>query len=58
MALIVTSDLGAASWDVCHPGVSDRTGMPVGTVTIPTGVALGGTRAHPASTSWRRRDPQ
>ena len=40
IALIIDADLGAAPWDVFHTGVSDRTGIPVGTVIILTGVAL------------------
>lgn len=40
VALIIASDLGAAPWDVFHTGVSDRTGIPVGTVIILTGLAL------------------
>jgi uncharacterized membrane protein YczE len=40
IALIIDADLGAAPWDVFHTGVSDLTGIPVGTVIIITGVAL------------------
>lgn len=40
IALIIDADLGAAPWDVFHTGVSDRTGIPVGTVIILTGIAL------------------
>jgi uncharacterized membrane protein YczE len=40
IALIIAADLGAAPWDVFHTGVTDRTGIPVGTVIILTGVAL------------------
>ncbi len=40
VALIIHADLGAAPWDVFHTGVSDLTGIPVGTVIILTGVAL------------------
>jgi uncharacterized membrane protein YczE len=40
IALIIDADLGAAPWDVFHTGVSDLTGVPVGTVIILTGAAL------------------
>jgi uncharacterized membrane protein YczE len=40
VALMIHADLGAAPWDVFHTGVSDRTGVPVGTVMILTGAAL------------------
>lgn len=40
VALIIGADLGAAPWDVFHTGVSDRTGIPVGTVIVLTGLAL------------------
>ena len=40
VAVLIASDLGASPWDVFHTGVSDLTGMPVGTVLIVTGVAL------------------
>jgi uncharacterized membrane protein YczE len=40
VALLIGSDLGAAPWDVFHTGVSELTGIPVGTVLILTGVAL------------------
>ena len=40
IALIIDADLGAAPWDVFHTGVSDLTGLPVGTVIILTGLAL------------------
>ena len=40
IALLIASDLGAAPWDVFHTGVSEITGIPVGTVIIITGVAL------------------
>jgi uncharacterized membrane protein YczE len=33
-ALIVQSDLGLDPWDVLHQGLSDRTGLPIGTVSI------------------------
>ena len=40
IAVIIDADLGAAPWDVFHTGVSDLTGLPVGTVIILTGLAL------------------
>jgi uncharacterized membrane protein YczE len=40
IAMIIDADLGAAPWDVFHTGVSDLTGLGVGTVIILTGAAL------------------
>ena len=40
IAFMVRSDLGLAPWDVLHQGVSERTGLAMGTVTILTGVAV------------------
>lgn len=40
IALMVRSDLGLAPWDVLHQGVSERTGLAMGTVTIATGVVV------------------
>jgi uncharacterized membrane protein YczE len=40
IALIIRGDLGAAPWDVFHTGVSELTGIPVGSVIILVGVAL------------------
>ena len=40
ISLILQAGLGAAPWDVFHTGVSELTGIPVGTVIIITGVAL------------------
>jgi uncharacterized membrane protein YczE len=40
IALVIAADLGAAPWDVFHTGMSDLTGIPVGTVIILTGIAL------------------
>ncbi len=40
ISLLLQSNLGAAPWDVFHTGVSELTGIPVGTVIIITGVAL------------------
>jgi uncharacterized membrane protein YczE len=38
--LLVQADLGLDPWDVFHQGVSDRTGLPIGTVAILTGFVL------------------
>ncbi len=40
ISLLIAANLGAAPWDVFHTGVSELTGVPVGTVIILTGVAL------------------
>ena len=40
IALLIDANLGAAPWDVFHTGVSELTGIPVGTVIIVTGVLL------------------
>jgi len=40
IALLLDANLGAAPWDVFHTGVSDLTGIPVGTVITITGLAL------------------
>jgi uncharacterized membrane protein YczE len=40
IALIIDAHLGAAPWDVFHTGVSELTGLPVGTVIVITGLAL------------------
>lgn len=40
IALIVEADLGVAPWDVFHQGVSDRTGLAIGTVIVIVGLAL------------------
>lgn len=40
IALLIDAHLGAAPWDVFHTGVSELTGIPVGQVTIITGVTL------------------
>ncbi len=40
IALLLDADLGAAPWDVFHSGVSEITGIPVGTVIIITGIAI------------------
>lgn len=40
IALLLDANLGAAPWDVFHTGVSEHTGIAVGTIIILTGVAL------------------
>lgn len=40
LALMVVADLGLSPWDVFHQGVSLRTGIPIGTVVIITGLLL------------------
>lgn len=40
IGLIVRADLGLAPWDVFHQGVSERTGISIGTVIILVGVVL------------------
>ena len=40
IALIVAGDIGLAPWDVLHDGLSERTGMPIGTAIIVVGFAL------------------
>ena len=40
IALMVRADLGLAPWDVLHQGVSERTGIAIGNVTILTGVVV------------------
>lgn len=40
VAMLIDADLGAAPWDVFHTGLSDLTGIPVGTVIILVGIAL------------------
>jgi uncharacterized membrane protein YczE len=40
VALLLAADLGAAPWDVLHQGISERTGIPVGTVIIGVGALL------------------
>jgi uncharacterized membrane protein YczE len=39
-ALLVRADLGLDPWDVFHQGLSDRTGIPIGTVAILVGFVL------------------
>jgi uncharacterized membrane protein YczE len=40
ISLLLDARLGAAPWDVFHTGVAELTGLPVGQVTILTGVVL------------------
>lgn len=40
IALMVRADLGLAPWDVFHQGVAGRTGLPIGTVVILTGLVV------------------
>jgi uncharacterized membrane protein YczE len=40
IALTVQADLGLGPWDVFHQGVSELTGIPIGTVVILTGAAV------------------
>lgn len=40
IALMVRADLGLAPWDVLHQGLSERTDVAIGTVTILVGVAV------------------
>jgi uncharacterized membrane protein YczE len=40
LALMVIADLGLSPWDVFHQGISQRTGIPIGTVVIITGLLL------------------
>ena len=40
IALLVRSDIGLGPWDVLHQGLSDRTGIPIGTVGILVGLPV------------------
>ena len=40
LSLLVRAELGLDPWDVLHQGVSDRTGIPIGTVSILTGAVV------------------
>jgi uncharacterized membrane protein YczE len=40
VSMLIDADLGAAPWDVFHTGISERSGWPVGTVIILTGIVL------------------
>ncbi len=39
-SLLVRADLGLDPWDVFHQGVSERVGLPIGTVSILTGFVV------------------
>lgn len=40
LALMINADLGLSPWDVLHQGISQRTGIPIGTVVILVGFTL------------------
>jgi uncharacterized membrane protein YczE len=40
IALMVAADLGLSPWDVLHQGVSERIGVPIGTVGILVGLVV------------------
>ena len=40
IALMVRADLGLGPWDVLHQGISERTDVPIGTVTILVGLVV------------------
>jgi uncharacterized membrane protein YczE len=40
IALMVAGDLGLGPWDVLHQGLSNRIGLPIGTVTIAVGALV------------------
>lgn len=40
IALMVAADLGLGPWDVLHQGISARTGVPIGRVTIAVGALV------------------
>lgn len=40
LALMVNADLGLGPWDVLHQGISERSGLPIGTVTILVGALV------------------
>lgn len=40
LAFMVVADLGLAPWEVLHQGISGRTGIPIGTVGIITGLIV------------------
>jgi uncharacterized membrane protein YczE len=40
ISLMIAADLGLAPWDVLHQGLSERTGIPIGTVSILVGFVL------------------
>jgi len=40
VALMVTANLGLSPWEVLHQGISRKTGIPIGTVGIFTGIVV------------------
>lgn len=40
VALMARADLGLSPWEVLHQGISERTGLPMGTVSILLGVPI------------------
>lgn len=40
LALMVLADLGLGPWDALHQGLSERTGLPIGTVGIVVGLVV------------------
>lgn len=40
ITLTIRADLGLAPWDVLHQGISERTGVPIGTVGILVGLVV------------------
>jgi uncharacterized membrane protein YczE len=42
LALIILAELGLDSWDVLHQGISEQTGISIGTVSILVGFAMFG----------------
>jgi uncharacterized membrane protein YczE len=40
ITLTIRADLGLAPWDVLHQGISERTGLPIGTVGIAVGLVV------------------
>jgi uncharacterized membrane protein YczE len=40
IALMVLADLGLGPWDVLHQGLSERTGIPIGTMNIVVGLPV------------------
>ena len=40
IALMVDANLGLSPWDVLHQGISERTGIPIGTVGILVGIPV------------------
>jgi uncharacterized membrane protein YczE len=40
IAAMVAADLGLGPWDVLHQGISERTGLPIGSVVVLVGVTV------------------